>query len=84
MRSNDLIVLGLAALAAYAIVARANPNGRASVTTGGGASGYATLLQEWNGWRYFSDGTAISPEGAYYQRDDYWNPVWSPTATYRT
>jgi hypothetical protein len=36
--------------------------------TGGtsGLGGGATLIQETNGWKYYSDGTAIGPDGTYY------------------
>jgi hypothetical protein len=39
----------------------------AGASTGGapGSNG-ATLIQETNGWRYYSDGTAIGPDGTYY------------------
>lgn len=30
-----------------------------------------------NGWQYFTDGTAIGPDGSYYMHDVL---VWSPTA----
>lgn len=29
-----------------------------------------------NGWQYFTDGTAISPEGVYYYKGDL---VWAPS-----
>jgi hypothetical protein len=34
--------------------------------------------QDFEGWRYFSDGTAISPEGAYYYQGSE-EPIWSPS-----
>ncbi|QGZ37774.1 hypothetical protein IP92_02944 [Pseudoduganella flava] len=51
------------------------------------ASGTGTSSQPWippqaipvavpNGWQYFTDGTAISPDGTYYYKGE---PVWSPS-----
>ena len=30
--------------------------------------GGVTLIQETNGWKYYSDGTAIGPDGTYYSQ----------------
>lgn len=71
MKQTEMIALGLAAVAVYLIVnpkkAPAASNGLKSTAaavseifdTAGGAFS--------NGWRYFSDGTAIDPQGNYYQ-----------------
>lgn len=39
--------------------------------------------EEGYGWRYFTDGTVISPTGTYYYQDEYggdYKPVWSPNS----
>ena len=55
---------------------------RPSTTPAGGTSGGASEIsnpaqpgQPGYGWRYFSDGTTISPNGEYYKDGQ---PVWSP------
>ena len=68
MKNSEWAVLGLAGLAVWMIVrgrpatARPNmsPTSRATEITAPGGGRYA------NGWRYFSDGTSIGPDGAYY------------------
>lgn len=89
MKSNDLIVLGLAGLAAYMLVkASKGTTGTAgiggilgapvskpaSLANGGMRSVTDTVNEIFssagktfdNGWRYFTDGTAIDPMGNYY------------------
>lgn len=69
MKSQELIVLGLASLAVYLIV-KSQKGSSGSTTEKRGdivkeifdAAGKAFS----NGWRYFSDGTAIDPAGNYY------------------
>jgi hypothetical protein len=39
---------------------------------------FAQPGQDYGGWRYFSDGTSISPEGAYYYQGSQ-EPIWSPS-----
>lgn len=71
---NNMIVLGLAAVAVYLITQSKKSPIAAKANTGltatqaqtseifdinGGVFG--------NGWRYFSDGTAIDPQGNYYK-----------------
>lgn len=67
MKTSELIALGLAAVAVFMIVKK----------TGAGQAGKqpADFVTEVfntagkafeNGWRYFSDGTSISPTGSYY------------------
>lgn len=84
MKQNDLIVLGLAGVAVYLI---------AKSQKGGITSGLDTGLRDMaktvseimdntgktfaNGWRYFTDGTAIDPSGNYYQGGQL---IWSNPA----
>jgi hypothetical protein len=72
MKQDTMIALGLAGVAVYYIMnksASASPTGKTGVASvmekvtqifdvGGGQ--YA------NGWQYYSDGTAIDPQGNYY------------------
>lgn len=70
---TDMIALGLAALAVYFIVKPKTAGGAPSATGNALASmtkeifDAATGKRYDNGWRYFSDGTAIDPYGNYYQ-----------------
>lgn len=74
MKQTEMIALGLAAVAVYLIV---NTNKKTTATgSAGGVRSMADAVSEIfsttgkafdNGWRYFSDGTAIDPQGNYYQ-----------------
>lgn len=76
MKKDEMIVLGLAALALYFIM-----KGRGSVGGSGGAaqastSSYATkIAPDYMGWQYFSGGVAIGPDGSYYLNGE---KVWMP------
>lgn len=66
MRNEELIVLGLAGLALWFITkgAKSAGGGAAQAST----SSYTThAAPDYQGWQYFTDGTTISPEGAYYK-----------------
>lgn len=90
MKSQNVIVLGLAGLAVYMIWKTQTAAGKA-----GGVSvsnvlkdvydytvkevmDVTTGKQYENGWRYFSNGIAISPDGTYYQNGKF---VWAPTGS---
>ncbi len=70
MKQNDLIVLALAGVAVWLIVQAKKTTTKTSST--GAASSFTNEIfdagggQFGNGWRYFSDGTAIDPSGSYY------------------
>jgi hypothetical protein len=85
MKQSEMIALGLAAVAVYLITSTnkkstlwdektGNPLGNAAKAVteifnlGGGAFD--------NGWRYFSDGTAIDPQGNYYHQGQL---IWNNT-----
>lgn len=91
MKSDTLIILGAAGLGLFAIANMIKPGGL-RVPTGGGTAGALnnygnapvteinnTALpgQEGWGWTYYSDGTAIDPNGVYYYQGA---RVWSPGA----
>lgn len=68
MKQNEIIILAVAG-AALLIVTKAKASGKSFIDT---AKDMTTEIlnsgQRYaNGWRYFSDGTAISPEGDYYK-----------------
>lgn len=82
MDQEDIMLMGLAAAALYFMwkSSRANSsntinnvgkaiNGISEIFTG------ATSNQVASGWRYFTDGTSISPDGSYYQNGSL---IWSP------
>lgn len=95
MKSTDLIVLGLAGVAVY-LIAKGGKLGTTTTTTArrvtSGLPGLTNPLETVseifttagktfdNGWRYFSDGTAIDPLGNYYfQGQKIWD---NPQAQY--
>lgn len=73
MRNEEIIVLGLAGLALWFIwQGKTVASGGSHVIT----SPYTRhAAPDYQGWQYFTDGTAISPEGKYYQNGVL---VWSP------
>lgn len=79
-KNEELMVLGLAALAVY-MITRANKTSAGAFQTGG-KSITQTVSEIFNlgggafdnGWRYFTDGTAIDPQGDYYKNGQL---IWS-------
>lgn len=83
MKQQDMIVLALAGVAVY-LIAKSQKGG-----TSGNNSGLRDLANTVseimditgktfsNGWRYFTDGTAIDPAGNYYQGGQL---IWSNPA----
>lgn len=78
-KQSDLIVLGLAAVAVYMIA----KSQKSTTTASSGLRGTAATVSEVldsagkafaNGWRYFTDGTSIDPQGNYYSGGQL---VWS-------
>lgn len=70
MRSDELIVLGLAGLAVWFIFQGRNKGATFKPS-------YAFVKKaapDYAEWQYFTDGTAISPEGDYYLNGEL---VWS-------
>ena len=93
MKSTELIVLGLAGLAVY-LIAKGGKLGTATAAprTNSGTPGVRSVTDTVaeifssagktfdNGWRYFTDGTAIDPAGNYYFQGQ---KVWdNPQAQY--
>lgn len=75
MKQDQMIALGLAAVAVYFITSKNKANA-AGGTAKTGIAAIAAKVSEifdasgqsyGNGWRYFSDGTTIDPSGNYYQ-----------------
>lgn len=89
MKTDDMMILGAAAVAVYLITRKGGikipgltPSAPASTASAAGGTDWATLLQNnaqpgqpGAGWQYFSDGTAISPSGVYYMNGV---QVWAP------
>lgn len=71
---NDLFYL-LAGVAAVLVLSK-----KTTASSDGGSSEWvppqAIPVAVPNGWQYFTDGTAISPDGTYYYKGV---PVWSPS-----
>lgn len=81
----DYIVLGLAGLAVWFIV-KGQGTGQSAFNLAANqmAAGLANasndpakLIQSYQGWQYFTDGTSISPEGSYFHNGVL---VWSPAS----
>jgi hypothetical protein len=70
MKQDEMLVLGLAAIAVWLIV-----KGRGAAT--GKPAGWVDKINVDNdgGWQYFTDGTVIDPSGAYWSNGV---KVWSP------
>jgi hypothetical protein len=78
MKQQEMIVLGLAGLAVYMIMQATKKGG--GTTTAGGLDKFVNEVFSAggtpfkNGWRYYDNGTAIDPQGNYYQNGQL---VWS-------
>lgn len=82
MKTEDLLILGAVALLGF--VAWKVFKGTGTAATGrASVNPYTSEINNtalpgdpgW-GWQYFSDGTAIGPDGSYYTNG---KKVWSPT-----
>lgn len=84
MKQGEIIALGLAGVAVYMIWK--NRSGAAGVSASAPLRSTADAVSEIfdsagkafsNGWRYFTDGTAIDPGGNYYSQGQL---IWSNPA----
>lgn len=77
MKNSDLLILAAAGLAAWLILRRGTAAPAAQTAAGTHPAGWTSELNILNdgGWRYFDDGTAIGPDGAYYSGGV---KVWTP------
>lgn len=77
MKSEELIVLGLAGLALWLIMKGKGslPAFSSAVASAGSNSARKINVDNDAGWQYFTDGTAIDPSGAYYANGV---KVWAP------
>lgn len=83
MKQTDLIVLGLAGLAVYMIARSGKAATGATSATGSVTDAVKEVFDSAgkafeNGWRYFTDGTAIDPAGNYYSGGQL---IWRNPAT---
>jgi hypothetical protein len=70
MKNEEMIVVALAGLALWFIL-----KGKTATGTTATSTYVKKAAPDYQGWQYFTDGTAISPEGRYYQNGVL---VWSP------
>lgn len=69
MKTDDILLVGAAVLAAAWMLRR-------SVPAAPGVAQGASLVREWLGWRYYDDGTVIDPFGAYWHNGvKVWDPI---------
>lgn len=89
MKNDTLIILAAAGVGLWLVsrmtqtpvrtaTATSLNNGGQVNTAGYPRQIFSTVLpgQEGYGWQYYTDGTAIGPDGSYYQNGQ---KVWSPT-----
>lgn len=66
MKKEDIIVMGMAGLAVFLLYGFLNKKAAPVY-----ANDYSTkLVTEWAGWKYYSDGTVIGPDGSYYLKGE--------------
>lgn len=68
MRNEEMMVLGLAGLALWFILKGKNATAGAMGAKLNNYTGKAA--PDYQGWQYFTDGTAIAPNGDYYHNGD--------------
>lgn len=72
MKASDVLILGAAAAAAFFIVRKAGGGAAATKVASG-----TKLVREWQGWKYYSDGTVIDQFGNYYyQGEKIFDSAW--------
>ncbi len=76
MKKDTLMILGAAGIAFYLVNKAGGVQQATAKVVNGATEVLNTLGQRFgNGWRYFSDGTAIDPFGSYYRNGQ---KIWSP------
>lgn len=74
MKDEDLILLGLVAVSVFAVFKMFPKRAAAAPAPAGNTYGATEIMRD-NGWTYYSDGTAIGPDGRYYyQGAEVYNP----------
>lgn len=89
INKNNLIILAATAMGLYVVTKMTRPrtytSGVGALNMGGLVPSQPLTKQIFNtalpgqtgfGWQYFTDGTAIGPDGSYYEKGQ---KVWSPT-----
>lgn len=79
MKNEEIIVLGLAGVAVWLILQSQKPKAAGGVTSNANKR-TEEIFDQWgatfnNGWRYFTDGTAIDPQGRYWKDGQV---IWTP------
>jgi hypothetical protein len=78
MKKEDLILLGIVGVSVYAIVRMVMKKPGTASTP---ANNYNTTeITRNNGWSYYTDGTAIDPNGVYYYQGA---QVYDPRGMYQ-
>ncbi|MRR51282.1 MAG: hypothetical protein EG825_10265 [Rhodocyclaceae bacterium] len=73
MHNKEILILAALGVGLFYLMNKARAGGvKGAAQTGTGTS----FIREWQGWRYYTDGTVIGPDGTYYKDG---NPIWWPT-----
>ena len=67
MKNESLLILAGAAAAAFLLL-KSRPKAAPSAAAAGAPA--EVFGESRNGWRYFTDGTAIAPDGRYYKNGE--------------
>lgn len=68
-----LLTAGVVLAVGYVLSKKGGGNFARFTGAQAGAAGAPRLTAEWDGWKYYSDGTVIGPDGTYYQGEQVWN-----------
>lgn len=67
MKTEDLILLAGGVIAAFIIFRTLR---KPAAAAGGTSSDYVNQITKADGWNYYTDGTAIAPNGDYYHQGE--------------
>jgi hypothetical protein len=79
MKANDILIFAAVAVGGYMLLKAIAQKGTPSTASSGAAVSVGNIINgigeifapTGNGWRYFTDGTAISPDGSYYMNGQF-------------
>jgi hypothetical protein len=81
MKLEDILILAGVSCALFWIAKKAKAKSVPATVSQVNPASYATLITESDGWKYYTDGTSIGPDGTYYKGGDM---VYDPQGMYRS